>query len=391
MQKEMKRNPVFVTEGSIWKSLLITLPMILLIMVFISNGEPDLRTPDQLGAFLVTLVFLVGLFFGMVFTGKTDRYRAAGFITLSLFFALTFIVNLIKVRGSMTFNEENFLSCEIPFCHIVTTMIIIPIALTNSIIFPGSIINGFASIASMLVIVIGVSFAIGRGFCSWGCFYGGWDDGTSRIFHKPKIKKINPAFRWMSFSVLLVVALSSAMLLNPTYCDWLCPFKTVTEFEKVTSFTVLLKTIAFISLFAGLVIILPVLTKKRIQCATFCPMGALLSLSNKINAFDVRINKEECSQCGKCVNTCPTLSLSSDEMLAGSPSLTCMKCGKCIDVCSKRAIHYHIKGTPVGRNYSWARNLFLFPSFLLLVIFIGGPMQTSILLLINLIKTGSLL
>jgi hypothetical protein len=68
-----------------------------------------------------------------------------------------------------------------------------------------------------------------------------------------------------------------------------------------------------------------------------------------------------------------------------------MKCGKCIDACSKRAIHYHIKGTPDNKNYSWARNLFLFPSFMLLVIFLGGPMQSGIVLLINLVKTGSLI
>jgi ferredoxin-type protein NapH len=387
----MKKNTVYSTEGSIWKSLLLTFPMILLIIVFTTGGTPDFSTPDKSIAFLVTFVFLIYLFFMILYTGRTDRFRAIGFVTLALFFALTFIVNLIKARGAMTFNNENLLACEIPFCHMVTTMIIIPVALTNSIIFPGSIINGFASIASMLVIVIGVSLALGRGFCSWGCFYGGWDDGTSRILRKPKLKKINPVFRWMSFAVLLIVAVTSAMALNPVYCDWLCPFKTVTEFEKVTSFTILMKTIVFLSLFAALVIILPVLSRKRIQCATFCPMGALLSLTNKINVFDVRINKEQCSSCEKCSKDCPTLSLSADDIRRGEPSITCMKCGKCIDSCSKRAIHYHIKGTPADRNYSWARNLFLFPSFMLLVIFLGGPMQSGIVLLINLFKTGSLI
>jgi ferredoxin-type protein NapH len=387
----MKPSRVYATEGSIWKSLLLTLPMILLVLVFISNGKPDLSTPEKSIAFLVTFLFLIYLFFRILYTGKTDRYRATGFIVLALFFALTFIVNLVKVRGAMSFNQENLLSCEIPFCHIVTTMIIIPIALTNSIIFPGSIIHGFAAIASMLVIVIGVSLSLGRGFCSWGCFYGGWDDGTSRLLRKPKIKKINPVFRWASFSVLLLVAFTSAMTLNPTYCDWICPFKTVTEFQQVTSFTVLMKTVVFLSLFAGLVIILPVLTKKRIQCATLCPMGALLSLTNKINVFDVRINREQCSSCEKCVKACPTLSLSKDDVAVGAPAITCMKCGKCIDACSSRAIHYHIKGTPVDKNFSWARNLFLFPSFMLLVIFLGGPMQSGILLLINLVKTGSLI
>lgn len=327
----------------------------------------------------------------ILYKGRVDRYRAAGFIALALFFALTFIVNLISMRGSMTFSQETMLSCEIPFCHIVSTMVILPLMFTGSIIFPGSIIGGFASIASMLVIVIGVMLALGRGFCSWGCFYGGWDDGTSRILRKPVIKKINPAFRWAAFAVLIIVAITSAMTLGPTYCDWLCPFKTVTEFEKVTSTIVLMKTIVFVSLFAGLVIILPILTKKRIQCTTLCPMGALCSLANKINVFDVRIDKEKCTECMKCSKVCPTLSLDNNDVKKGHPAITCMKCGTCIDSCSKNAINYHIKGTPVGKNLTLARMLFLYPAFTLLVIFTSGSMVQGIVLIINFFTTGSLL
>ena len=169
----MKKNNVYWTEGSVWKSILLTFPMVLLILIFIAGGPPDLSTSEKAFAFLITFSFLTLLFYLILYSGKTDRYRAVGFVVLALFFALTFIVNLVRSRGSMTFSSETMMACEIPFCHIVTTMIIIPAALTQSIIFPGSIIGGFASIASMLVIVIGVSLALGRGFCSWGCFYGG--------------------------------------------------------------------------------------------------------------------------------------------------------------------------------------------------------------------------
>jgi ferredoxin-type protein NapH len=386
----MEKTTSFSTEKSIWKSILMLFPMTLLTFVFITGGQPNFSSLAHLAAFLITFLFFNFLFFMILYTGKTDRFRAAGFIVLSLFFALVFIVNLINARGSMAFNDTTILSCEIPFCHIVTTMIIIPIVFTQSIIFPGSILEGFASIGSMLVIVIGVTVALGRGFCSWGCFYGGWDDGTSRILRKPVIRKINPVFRWASFAVLILVALTAATTLSPTYCDWLCPFKTVTEFEKVTSFTILIKTIVFVSLFAGLVIILPLLTKKRIQCATFCPMGALCALTNKVNVFDLSIDKEKCTHCMKCVKACPTMSLEKYDVENGKPSITCMKCGKCIDACSTGALNYHLKGTPVNRNHTWARMLFLFPAFTLLVIFAGGTMQQGIMLMIRLFSTGSL-
>ncbi len=382
----MKKIKSFSTTGNIWKTSLLMIPMILLTFVFITGGKPNFSGASNIAAFLITYTFFNFLFFMILYTGKTDRYRAIGFVVLSLFFALVFIVNIIKARGSMAFSNENLISCEIPFCHIVTTMVIIPAALTKTIIFPGSIIEGFASVSSMLVIVIGVCLALGRGFCSWGCFYGGWDEGASRILRKPFIKKINPVFKWMPFAVLILVALTSAATLSPTYCDWLCPFKTVTEYQKVTSVEILFKAVIFISLFAGLVIILPLLTKKRIQCATFCPMGALCSFSNKINVFGLRIDKEKCNNCMLCSKNCPTFSIDEKDIERGAPSITCTKCGKCIDACTRKAINYHIKGTPVNRNLTFARNLFLFPSFTLLLIFTGGTMQYGITLIIKFLK-----
>ena len=382
---------LYSTTGSLVKSLLLMIPMVILVFIFITQGNFNFSDPLRLFSFVVTFLFFNMLFFMMLYTGKTNRYRLIGFVVLALFFALTFIVNLISMRGSMTFSNDNLLSCEIPFCHIVTTMVIIPAVITKTIIFPGSIIKGFASIASMLVIVIGISVALGRGFCSWGCFYGGWGDGFASIRRKPLIKKVNPVFKWMPFAVLLIVALVSAATLSPKYCDWLCPFKTVTEYEQVTTLEIFFKTMVFLSIFAGLVIVLPFMTKKRIQCATFCPMGALLSFTNKINIFGLRIDKEKCNDCKKCITSCPTLSVSEKDIEKGQPSFTCTKCGKCIDECSRKAIHYHIKGTPVNKNYTLNRMLFLYPSFILLVIFTGGTLEQGIRLLIKLFSTGSLI
>ena len=181
----MKHKESFNTVGNMKKSVLLMIPMILFILLFTTRGDPNTFNANNLVAFIITFLFFSYLFFMILYTGKTDRYRAAGFISFALFFTLVFIVQLIQIRGQRTFSNETWLSCEIPFCHIVTTMIIIPITFAKGIIFPGSLLAGFASISSMLVIVLGVNFALGRGFCSWGCFYGGWDDGTSRFLKKP--------------------------------------------------------------------------------------------------------------------------------------------------------------------------------------------------------------
>ena len=386
----MQNHSNYSTQGSIGKSILLLLPMLLLIFVFSTGGKPNFGSSSYLASFLITLTFFGTLFYLILYTGKVNRYRTIGFSVMALFFAFVFIHELISIRGTMTFSNEHLLSCEIPFCHIVTTMVIIPAAITKTIIFPGSILHGFASIASMLVLVVGIAISLGRGFCSWGCFYGGWDDGFASIRRKPIIKHVNPSYKWLSFAVLIVVALSSAAVLGPTYCDWLCPFKTITEYEKVTSIEIFFKTIVFLALFIGLVMVLPFLSKKRIQCATFCPFGALISLTNKVNVFGLKIDPEKCTACKKCVRDCPTLSITPDDIAKGQPSFTCTKCGKCIDSCSKGAIKYHVKGTSARSNPTLKRMLFLYPAFLLLVIFASGNMIRGIELIIKLATTGSL-
>jgi polyferredoxin len=279
---------------------------------------------------------------------------------------------MLEVRKSMSFSQADILECKIPFCHLVIPMMILPAAFTKSIIFPGSIIGGFANISSMVVLWLVATIVLGRGFCSWGCFYGGWDDGFSRIRKRPIIKSISELWKWMPFAVLIMVTLSAALAMMPTYCSWICPFKAVTEFEQVTSVESAAKAGIFLSLFGGLVIALPVMTKKRTQCSFLCPLGAINSLSNKITPFTVKIDKNACNECFKCVGVCPLFALTPEDIKAGKVSIFCSKCGKCIDTCSRKAIHYGIRGIPSGAMKNFSRNLFLFVSFLFMAIFSAG-------------------
>jgi polyferredoxin len=321
----------------------------------------------------------------MHYTGKTDRYRAILFIIFALSLSYTLIHNMLEVRKSMSFSQADILECKIPFCHLVIPMMILPAIFTKSIIFPGSIIGGFADISSMVVLWAFATIVLGRGFCSWGCFYGGWDDGFSRIRKRPAIKKISSLWKWMPFAVLIMVSLTAALAMLPTYCSWICPFKAVTEFEQVTSVESATKAGVFLSLFGGLVIALPVLTRKRTQCSFLCPLGAINSVSNKITPFVVKIDKSTCNECFKCVEVCPLYALTPEDIKAGKVSIFCSKCGKCVDNCPKKAIHYGIRGIPSGTMKNFSRNLFLFVSFLFMAIFSAGSIINTISSLLKLI------
>ncbi len=354
------------------KSLLYTLPMFILTFMFMTGGKPDFSETSTTLAVLVSFLLVNILYFLMHYSGKTDKYRAVLFIIFALTLSFSLIRNMIAVRHSMSFSGADILECKIPFCHLVIPMMIIPAVFSKSIIFPGSILNGFANISSMVVLWSVATIVLGRGFCSWGCFYGGWDDGFSRLRKKRMVRNISGIWKWMPFAVLLMVVITAGLSLVPTYCDWICPFKAVTEFEQVTSVETAAKAGIFFSLFAGLVVILPVVTKKRTQCSYLCPLGAVNSLSNKITPFTIKIDKNMCTECYRCVEVCPLFALSKENIKDGRVSVLCSKCGKCVDACPKNAIHFGIRGIPAGSMKNFSRNIFLFISFLFMAVFSSG-------------------
>jgi ferredoxin-type protein NapH len=374
---------------SFLKTSLFCLPMLLLTFVMLSGGKIP-ADPSRLFALAVTFVFFNLFFFLMLYHGRTDRYRAVLFVTYAVAFVISFISQLVEVRGSMALSEANMIEGETPFCHIVIPMTLIPAVLTKTIIFPGTLTGVHASIAGMFVLWIGASLSLGRGFCGWACFFGGLEDGFSRLLKRPIIKRIGHSWSYLPYAVLLVVVLTAAVSLSPTYCMWLCPFKTVTEYVQVTSVKVLIQTGIFLSLFVGLVIVLPILTKRRTQCGLLCPFGAFQSFTNKISPFDVQIDGEKCVKCGQCVKACPTFAMDEASIEKSQSRISCMKCGKCVDACPKGAISYHLKGTPLSGGML-PRMLFLYPAFLFMTVMAGRSIQDAVVRILKMALTGSMI
>ena len=372
------------------QAILIALPMALITALFLLYGK-QLTTPAKLLPALITYFVVNATFFSMIYTGQTHNYRSRYFILVSLLFIISFIANLIEIRGPMELSPANMLDGETPLCPLVIPMLIIPAALTNTIIFPGSFFAAHAGIASGILLWLGFSLAVGRGWCSWICFFGGMDEGFSRLCRLPKITVIDKKWTYLPWAVLLGIVLTSAATLAPTYCAWLCPFKTVTEFPAIQSVKTALQALIFVSLFIGLVVTLPLLTGRRIQCGLFCPFGAFQSLFNKLNVFEIRINRAECLNCQLCLKSCPTFSIDEQSLLAGKTSLSCTKCGKCIDTCPKGAIAFHIKGTPLNVNLQTARILFLYPAFTFAAVVGGGCIYGGLERIFRLFFTGSMI
>ncbi|HOE09436.1 MAG TPA: 4Fe-4S binding protein [Treponemataceae bacterium] len=297
------------------------------------------------GANIITWIygaFLLYLFISMIFTGNINKYRRIFQLVFAVLFTISFIGNLYDERGSMAITQNALFESEIPFCHLVIPVSIIPYALTKTIIFPARITGHYAAIVSMLVIWLTAALTIGRGWCSWACFYGGLEDGFSGIAKKQKIKLLpkSKEIRYFHFAFFSFLILMGVAFLSSIFCEWFCPFKLITEFTPIVDIPSLIATFIFMSVFLIFIVILPILTKKRTQCSMLCPFGAMQSLLDPVSIYRVAIDTDKCTSCMQCASVCPFNAIDIDTITQkkGRPEITCAKCGACMDVCPQKAI-----------------------------------------------------
>lgn len=295
-------------------------------------------------ASIVYAVFLLFLFVQMTRTREVSKYRRIFQVTFAFFFAISFVGNLIDERGSMSIAENQFQNSQTPFCQIVIPLALIPYALTKTVIFPARMIGHYASVVSMLLIWFVATLTLGRGWCSWVCFYGGWEDGFSRLAKKPRLQILsrNKDIRSFQYAFLLFLVLASIAFMSSVYCEWFCPFKLVTEFSPVVDIPSLIAAVLFIGIFLGLVVVMPILTRKRFQCSSFCPFGAFQSLVDRVSGYRIAIDTDKCTGCLKCAAACPFCAIDRETIAGkkGKPESTCAKCGECVSACPSGAIRY---------------------------------------------------
>jgi ferredoxin-type protein NapH len=253
-----------VPRGVGW-SVLLTLPIALwsLLMFFHPGANTDWAS--QMAA-AITTAFMIAMFFMMMRTGTTYRWRRWFFVSVGLLFPIGFIHNVMVMRGSMGIPIEEMIAGRTPFCFMPIPLLILPAALTRTVVFPGSIVPGGGisgeGIAAMAGMWLAITLVVGKGWCSYACFFGGIEEGMAAIPKRAKIRKTDPRWRYGPWAVLLAMVLLSLALFEPAYCNWLCPFKAVSEYVAARNTVGLVQNGIFILLFGALVIVLPLLTKK---------------------------------------------------------------------------------------------------------------------------------
>ena len=303
------------------------------------------RSGEALAGGLVWAAFCAAIFAVIALGGKPDPARRVFFFTAALAFIPSFIAHLVETRGRMVLTASEIASSQVPFCHIAITTSLVPAALLRTLDFPAQLSGIRAAFYPMLGYWLLSLVTIGRGWCSWVCFYGGLEDGISGLPRRARVDigSSGPTLRRVNKAILGFVVLAGMATLVPVYCDWLCPFKLVTEYYEPSSIRTYLAMIAFIGIFLALVVVLPLLTKKRTQCSTLCPFGAMQSLLDRFSPFKVAVDTGACVSCGACDRACPMLAMNPESRAKGRPESSCVKCGTCFSACRKGAIGYALR------------------------------------------------
>lgn len=194
-----------------------------------------------------------------------------------------------------------------------------------------------------VLLLFGVT--MGRTICGFLCPFGLVQELLYKI-PVPKIKK-NRVTQELSkvkyvilavFVVILPVVFKAASGLPvPAFCKYICPAGTLEGGIPLVLLDDSLSGLAG-ALFHWKVLVLAVILVSacflyRSFCRILCPLGAIYFLFAPVALLGVRIDRDTCVDCGRCVRTCKM-----DVRQVGDRE--CIQCGECMKECNVDAIYW---------------------------------------------------
>lgn len=215
----------------------------------------------------------------------------------------------------------------------------------------GALQNAFTSSAtSASYYVLGIlglfGLILARTICGFLCPVGLGQDLLYKI-RTPKLKKSRATrvFSYLKYVILIVLAVGIPLVYAvwntplPGFCKYICPAGTfggavllLLNPSNAGTFASLgpLFTWKFCLLVA---IVVAAIFIYRFFCRFLCPLGAIYGFFNRIALLGVKVDKDDCIDCGKCVAVCKM-----DVKRVGDHE--CINCGECISVCPTKAIRW---------------------------------------------------
>ncbi|RJO61844.1 MAG: 4Fe-4S binding protein [Dehalococcoidia bacterium] len=298
------------------------------------------------------------LTFGMLSSGRIERFRQLLFIAIPVIIILT-LAGTYLLLGNVQFMQ--WVARWDPGYYFPSG------GGTGTIVYPGPVVlpaifwRGAEFLTQfdtwqtsvprtllaffLFMIPYAIIFLVfGRAFCGWICPLGGlsefgaaagrqWmrlnflrirvesPDGFYYAGLKPWVQAIKYVF---ALAIVLMSFMLGFALINI--------FFPVLWLKSVTGFWIVMGILAVFA------VALPLVTGRRWWCF-ICPVAAVLARIDRISPFKIKINPEKCVKCLDCVEACRMYALSpGDVENGGLRGGHCVKCGRCIEACSEKAV-----------------------------------------------------
>lgn len=213
-------------------------------------------------------------------------------------------------------------------------------------------IASFAIVTFVIWLIVTLIF--GRVYCSGFCPLGTVQDICAHIprhgrkaFGKRRYRYSEPVYRLQYlFLVLTIIAMMTGMVwvlnvMDP-YAVYANSVGAISEWlgvssseVRVVSYPVLGSVIAFLSVAAVSFI------HGRKVCNSVCPVGTTLGLVSRYSLWQIDIDTDLCTNCGKCADVCKAECINLADHTVDSSR--CVTCFNCVGVCPDKAIRYTVQ------------------------------------------------